>query len=200
MDRIEDEGTRGQYEATTLDLRTICQWLVRLVPESNLPIVFHVLKEKAVIQIHEASGDEDPATPLELRLLPLFHTAKNEIFESGFETSFDQSVAQAITSGGKEALEALKALIERKQIPQVPACKALEVIGAMMDSRTEAARMAFLKELLRHEEPLIRYGATIGLSYMNAREALDCLVEAVSRENDTWVRESMSSLIASIQG
>ncbi len=141
--------------------------------------------------------------PLRRRLDEIITTARDEEFEFGIESSFEQDIAVYLTRFGLRGLDVMAATFSGLPTTNSPAIvRMIQAIGEHRDTTTHEYRFDFLAKLLNHTAASVRDAAALALYRLgsglrNARTVRvlgDALSREVIPEYDIWSRSFLSRL------
>lgn len=117
------------------------------------------------------------------------------------QASYDLTIGfyELIVRKGKPVIRALAKLIREQQLSDNLICEALVSIGRLQDANTKSDRFELLANLLSHHVPIVREGATVGLSFMDDKKAIPYLRKAFTLETVRTLKGNIAIAIKDLE-
>jgi hypothetical protein len=138
------------------------------------------------------------APSLRAKVHALFSRCTDENFEAGMESPFSHELEELVKSYGAAPLRESARLIDEEKLGANVLAEALRWLGLMDDRNTEDERLQLLTRCLRHQSPIVRDSATLGLTYMEDPRAIAPITEAIRTETVSELREDMVAALAEL--
>jgi HEAT repeat protein len=125
---------------------------------------------------------------LQRRVLGLFASAAEEVFEEGTEPLFAKELVALIMDHGNAAVAALESALETPGKDVEVAREVLRWLGVIDHSQSRRYRRAVLEKYLEAPSARLRYAAALGLAEMDDPAAIPALAEAIRTEPHDKIR------------
>ncbi len=129
----------------------------------------------------------------------LFAGADPETFEEGFENDFSRRIVALVNQSGAQAVSAIHQCVAAPDVNPDVAAEALRWLGHIEDAATSDARCLVLESCLSHPSTSVRYGAILGLGYLEDIRSLPALRRAVDGEKSHALVSDLRHLIAHLE-
>lgn len=139
------------------------------------------------------------ALDVEEEIDSLFHSARELTFEDGMDNQFSRAITNSILIYKSRAIQAIINGIVRGSWSNEVIGEALRLIGAIVDPMTHQLRLWLLAWCLNSVSPLVRDGASLGLSEMNDPSAIPYLQAAIDREQGSALRQDLIQVLEYLQ-
>jgi hypothetical protein len=159
------------------------------------PFVFAQLVEHAFDSTSRV--EQVPSVLGELEAL--CRSSMDEHFEDGMESAFSRELVRLVAEQGLAATNALAVLFTLRRAPDHVAAEAARWLGLMEHGPSHRHRRFLLEYLLFSPSPDVRYGATLGLAFLDSPHAICYLRRAIDQEQREWLRARMSQVLAQLE-
>jgi hypothetical protein len=129
------------------------------------------------------------------QLHELFSAAKEEVFESGMETSFSRKLLDLINQYNVAAMNAITDFILSGTMNAEIAAETLRWLGLMESDVCYGQRRWLLARCLRHSSERVRDAASLGLSYIDDSWAIPYLENAIRDEQIPELKHDMEQVL-----
>ena len=155
----------------------------------------------AVVPTINASAVENNffGKDLSQQLDELFETEGEEYFEPGMDSRFSTSLQDLCGYNPSSVLASLKHRIAEGEDGRNITAEAVQWASRQEAKVVRQLVLELLYVALRHHSSLVRDSAAFGLSYLEERQALGPLREALDRENVPELREDLKDLIQTLE-
>lgn len=155
-------------------------------------------------KMDEAASEE---TCKELIFYPLllneiqrvFRENADEIFESGMDNKVRTKIRTMLINYCNQTISALKEFLKDNRTDVEAISEALRAVGLLDDSRTRKNRLNLLVMGLNHSSPIVRDSAALGLSDMEAMEAIPYLMNAIRSEPIQSLRNDLIAILEELR-
>jgi len=129
----------------------------------------------------------------------LCRSSRDEHFEDGMESAFSRELVRLVAEQGLAATNALAVLFALRRAPDHVAAEAARWLGLMEHGPSHRHRRLLLEYLLFSPSPDVRYGATLGLAFLDSPHAIRYMRRAIDHEQREWLRARMSQVLAQLE-
>jgi len=129
-----------------------------------------------------------------------FSDAGEQVFEDGIESDFSRQLASLVAGQGATVIEAVAEAILSENVSRETAAEAVRWMGLIDDSRTYEMRVQLLIRGLESPAARVRDAAALGLSFLDAEEAIPSLEQAIAREPHSELRQDMGQVLEELKG
>lgn len=126
-------------------------------------------------------------------------SAGGELFEDGIESQLQRDLAQLIHAYGAAAIDTLARSIADTDLPKGAASEAIRLLGDIDSDVTYSERRHLLLQSLYSESGYIRYGAAIGLAYLDDSTTERFVRSAYERERKPAIRNVMRKVLQQLE-
>ena len=125
--------------------------------------------------------------------------AKGEQFFDGMASPLAEATRAIITANGPIAVEALQQVLNIQHDELAGIEEILRQIGLLQDESTRQVRLRLLADVLASPQKQIRDAAMLGLSFLEDKDALPYLRQALQRESAPWLNKNLEMVIEQLE-
>ncbi len=130
----------------------------------------------------------------------LFSLATFIDLEPGMTNDFSDGLAELIEKHGEFALREIQELAFGEAVPFTIVAEALRYLGNIESANYAEERRKLLEVcLLKSKYMLVRDGAAVGLSYIEDKKSIPCLLRAIEQESHSELKNDLIEVLSLLQ-
>lgn len=166
--------------------------------ETDLAFMLYNLLETIDI-LHSSTVQSPRPKDIDNELLEIFSFANLDDFEDDDETEFSTRLLGFIDYYHGHAIDALSDYIKANPHKTDIIHEVMRLVGRSGDKRSQLWRRQFLEQTLFSHSSRIRYGAILGLAYMNDPASTDLITQALEEEKIEVLRNVLGQLLNQLE-
>lgn len=124
---------------------------------------------------------------------------EEEIFEDGMDNRFFRKLDRFVNKFGNNGLVYFFEYFSKSKINLEILSESIKFFGRVESSKTKNVRFCLMVSFLKHNSLMLRDAAGLGLAYLNDKEAVPFIEEAIKKEKCKGLKDDLTQVLLDLK-